>query len=220
MLETHEAPMSDSPDAAARRGRPSPALILFALLPLAGLIIAVGVLLADRDTAGRGDAQANDGAVGVAVAPTRPPLVRLDYPADEFIAPTLDGSAVALSDYRGRVVFLNFWGTWCPPCVRELPALEQFAREQGADGAAVLASNNTEDAETITTYLDDNDITLDHVEVLLDIENTVYRRFAIPAMPTTYVIDGEGIVRYVKYGELKLEELYGYLDALENADAG
>lgn len=195
------------------RQSPSPALIIFLLIPLVGLGIALGVLAADQNLQSQ-SSRAN----GIALAPTAPALPSLDYPASDFTVDTLDGGSITLSDYRGRVVFLNFWGTWCPPCVRELPALEQFASEQGEDGAVVLASNDTETAEIINEFFTEEGIRLDNVLVLLDAESSVYRRYVIPAMPTTYVIDETGMVRYVKYGEMTLETMYSFLDALEQSD--
>lgn len=209
---TEQLPFETTP--AVRKG-PSPALIIFLVIPLIGLGIALGVLIADQNVrSATGTSDEN----GVALAPTAPAMPSLDYPASDFTAQTLDGGSVTLSDYRGRVVFLNFWGTWCPPCVRELPALEQFASEQGEDGAVVLASNDTENADIINTFFADEGITLNNVRVLLDSDSKVYRRFVIPVMPTTYIIDKTGMVRYVKYGEMTLDTMYSFLDDLAQSE--
>lgn len=186
----------------------SPALIVFVVIPLAGLAIALGVLLAEG-----GLPAASTLPAGPVSAPTQP-LPSLNYPADNFTLDALDGESISLADYSGRVVFLNFWATWCVPCVRELPTFQAFAAEQNAldNGAVVLAVNNAENRDQISAFLTQNDIGLADVPVLLDSNSAVYRRFAVPVLPTTFVISPEGIVSHVKYGELRLAELYGYLE--------
>jgi peroxiredoxin len=135
-------------------------------------------------------------------------------PVLDFELPALDGSGpVRLTDYAGRVVFLNFWATWCEPCKRELPAFEQFTAEQGDTGAVVLAVNSGEDEATVQAFLDAQGIT--GLNVLLDPEATVAKQYGVFQIPVTFVIDTAGNVRYPHYGELTPDDLAGYLAALE-----
>ena len=126
---------SSSPPAASMRL--SPALIVIAIIPILGLIAAVGLLLSERGQPPEATSQ-----------PAR--VGSLNQPLPEFTLTTLDGQPVDLELYRGRPIFMNFWGTWCPPCVAELPELQAFAAAQGEQGALIVASNNSESAEQFT----------------------------------------------------------------------
>lgn len=193
-----------SQEALTPKRRFSVGLLVFMLIPLFGLVVAVLMLVAE------GEGSASSGAGG-----TLPPPIPgiMNGPAPDFSVQTLDGQTVRLADYRGRVVFLNFWATWCPPCVEELPALERFAQAQAQldGGAVVLASNNTESPEQISAFLNENNITLDGVRVLLDTDNRVYQQYGIVRLPTTWVIDREGVLRAVKFGEFDDATLQAYL---------
>lgn len=176
------------------------ALLLLLIVPLFGIAIAVGMLVSD------GLSRQGAGDSGI-----QPLGVIMNAPARDFQVTTLEGETVQLSDYQGRVVFLNFWATWCPPCVEELPALQEFASEQGDTGAVVLASNNTESADVIRAYLDENNIDVSDMEILLDADHTIYRQYGILNLPTTYVINPAGIVSAVKFGAFDRETLDSYL---------
>jgi thiol-disulfide isomerase/thioredoxin len=192
-----------SPSAAPARF--SPALIVMAIIPILGLIVAVGLLLSEGSQTPERTTQ-----------PAR--VGSLDQPMPEFTLTTLDGEPVDLEDYRGRPIFMNFWGTWCPPCVAELPELQAFAAGQGDEGALVVASNNSESAEQIYSYFEDNDLALPDILFVLDPEHVMYRWFGVFQMPTTYLIDEAGIVRDVKYGAFAdTAALQEYLDKLASS---
>lgn len=200
---THDdQPADDQPPPRNESGRPSPALLLFAIFPVIGIAIALAMLAAEP------------GGTTATSDITPPPVVRsvLRNPAVDFELTTLDGSTATMSDYAGRVVFLNFWHVNCPPCIRELPALQQFADEQGDDGAVVLAVNPIDTPEQVTAFLIENDITLDDVPVLMDSDAFLYRRYGIQFFPTTYVINPDGIVSDLKFGEVTVDDLYDYVE--------
>jgi thiol-disulfide isomerase/thioredoxin len=179
--------------------------VLFMLVPLVGIVIALGMLLAE-------DAPATD--VRATADPNRPRsgVAVLDRPLDDFVMTTLDGETVRMSMFAGRPVYINFWGTWCPPCVEELPLLEAFAREQAAlpDGAVILASNNTETPEQIRAYFAENGLELPHILFVQDADSALYRWFGVFQMPTTYVADAGQTVRLVKYGAFSEADLAAY----------
>lgn len=112
-----------------KQRRISVPLLIFLLMPLTAITIAILMLVLEPAQGSTG-AAANIGAQ----------MQRLPYQAQDFEVQTLDGETVRLSDYRGRVVFLNFWATWCGPCIEELPLMQEFAAQQGDEGAVVLAS--------------------------------------------------------------------------------
>lgn len=203
-----EQPEPITPPAAPVRF--SPALIIMAIVPILGLIAAVGLLLSERSSDPTPEATSQPARVGA-----------LDQPVPEFTLTTLDGQSVDLEDYRGRPVFLNFWGTWCPPCVAELPELQAFAEAQGEGGALVIASNNSESADRIYEYFEENDLDLPDILFVLDPEHVVYRWFGVFQMPTTYLIDESGVVRDVKYGAFEsMASLQEYVDKLAAASNG
>lgn len=198
-----------SQEALTPKRRFSVGLLVFMLIPLFGLVVAVLMLVAE------------DQRAASEISSTLPPPIPgiMNGPAIDFSVQTLDGQTVSLADYRGRVVFLNFWATWCPPCVEELPALERFAQAQAQldSGAVVLASNNTESPEQIRAFLSENGITLDGVRVLLDSDSRIYQQYGVVRLPTTWVIDREGVLRAVKFGEFDDATLQAYLTEVEGS---
>jgi thiol-disulfide isomerase/thioredoxin len=112
-------------------------------------------------------------------------------PAAEFTLSGLDGRAVSLREFRGRVVLLNFWATWCVPCREEIPAMQALARDLGPRGLVVLALNYEEDPETVQAFVRDTGLTL---AVLLDRDGAVARRYRVAGLPTSFFIDRRGAV--------------------------
>lgn len=186
----------------------SPALLVFLIFPLVGLLAAATMLLSSSGTAT--PAPVTPLPVTALPPATRP--VWGDQPAPDFTLRTLDQTTVSLSDYRGRVVFLNFWATWCEPCERELPAFEAFMAQQGDDGAVVLAVNVGETYDQANAFLTERGV--DGFPVLLDARLEVANLYGISPIPVTFVIDQEGVIRFTKYGEMKPEDLTEYLENL------
>jgi thiol-disulfide isomerase/thioredoxin len=209
MTDDQSTPSEAAP--AARPSGISPALVVFMLIPLVGIALALGVLLNEQN-----------GGASDALEPTRDParprsaVAVLDRALEDFTLTTIDGEQVSLRSYAGRPIFFNFWGTWCPPCVEELPALEAFARQQAAlpDGAVVIASNNTETPEQIRAYFAENGLDLPHILFVQDDDSTLYRWFGVFQMPTTYVIDSAQTVRLVKYGAFTAQTLQDYAEEI------
>ncbi|RMG79108.1 MAG: hypothetical protein D6712_20210 [Chloroflexi bacterium] len=136
----------------------------------------------------------------------------VNSPAPNFESVFLNGDEVQLSDFRGRLVFLNFWATWCTPCRRELPAFEEFMAEQGEDGPIILAVNVEESPEVITMFFEN--IGVENIPVILDESGDISNLYTVFNLPVTYVIDAEGIIRSIKLGETKITDLYDYVDQL------
>ena len=120
--------------------------------------------------------------------------------APDFELATLDGSGFKLSDYSGKVVMLNFWGTWCPPCRKEIPDLVNLQEKYGKDGLEIVGVTlNSGSAADIQKFVDENDI---NYTVLTDLkkDETQYVTYLIgqtigqqiSSIPTTLIIDREG----------------------------
>src|SRR5262249_24350044 len=118
-------------------------------------------------------------------------------PPPAFAAQALSAQAVRLSAFRGKVVFLNLWTTWCPPCRQEMPAMQQLAQKLAGDGFVMLAvSEDDEGAPVVKNFVDEMKLTF---PVLVDSTGEVGRRFAITGYPATFRIDPEGrqVARFI-----------------------
>ena len=113
--------------------------------------------------------------------------------APDVVLNKLEGGTVKLSDYRGKWVFLNFWATWCPPCIYEMPAMELFY-QKFKDRNLVMLAVSVDDRNAKQAVIDfvlDKKLTFD---IFLDTESTVMREFRTNALPSTYIINPEGYV--------------------------
>ena len=191
------------------RPAPSPTLLILLILPMLAIFIALTMLAIETRP---------QPATAPTFAPA-PPRTVLDFSAPDFQLPLLDGATlVSPSDYTGRPLFLNFWATWCAPCVRELPALADFAADHSENtaGPALLAINLGETSSQIEGFL--REIGIENLPVAMDINQVVKRDYGVQNLPTTFVIDSEGIVRHMKLGEMRYDEMSVYLDALAETD--
>ena len=117
--------------------------------------------------------------------------------ARNFDLPDMDGKRHKLSDYRGKVVIVNFWATWCPPCREELPSMNRaWARLQQA-GVMMLAVNVGESEDVIFPFMADYPI---EFPVLLDQDGEIINRWPVRGLPTTFVIDPDGRLVYQAIG--------------------
>ncbi len=201
--------MNDPNNQPPQRGV-SPVLLIFLAFPLIGLVAAASLIFN-----GDNQRQANNGLptpAAVTLPPMPTPINLADTPVIDFALTSFDGELVNAREYVGRVVFLNFWATWCEPCKREMPALEQFAASQPEGGAVVLAVNVQERRIDVEAFLNEYGIT--DLTILLDTNGDVSDQYGIYQLPVTFVIDTNGVIRYPKYGEITLEELTAYTDAL------
>jgi thiol-disulfide isomerase/thioredoxin len=126
-------------------------------------------------------------------------------PAPDFKVITLDGKELTLADFKGQVLILNFWATWCGPCKRELPLLDAYYKAQQKFGLRVLAVT-TQDSLPLSQ--------LQPLAAVLTIP--MVRRFRGPysdpeAVPTNYVVDRQGVLRYAKAAAFSLDDLNSLL---------
>jgi len=118
-------------------------------------------------------------------------------PSEDFELALLSGDPGTLFEHRGKVVFLNFWATWCPPCREEMPSMQLLYDELREEGLEILAVNVLENRETAQEFIDEQGFTY---PVLLDRDGRVMLRYGVRAYPTTYMIDREGYVIGVRPG--------------------
>lgn len=133
--------------------------------------------------------------------------------APEFALQDLQGHNINLSDYRGKVVILNFWASWCPPCKAEMPELNQAALGFAQGNEAVLLTVNLTDGSRETAakarqYISDNNYSM---TVLLDTGGKAANAYGITSIPTTFVIDKNGIIQNRFSGGTTQSALEGYV---------
>jgi cytochrome c biogenesis protein CcmG, thiol:disulfide interchange protein DsbE len=118
--------------------------------------------------------------------------------APDFTLETLDGTTFQLSELRGTPLVLNFWATWCGPCIRELPAL-QTAAERYGNRVLIVGIDQGEPEHVVRPYVEEMGLTF---PIPLDINMEVGQRYEVRGMPTTYFVDADGVIRHVWLGEM------------------
>ena len=121
------------------------------------------------------------------------------YAAPVLKLPDLDGQVHDLAALKGKVVLINFWATWCPPCRREMPSLERLRQRLADMGLAVLAVDVGEDADTVFAFTGQLD-PAPAFPMLLDRDSAAMQRWQVKGLPTTFVVDTQGRVIYRAVG--------------------
>jgi thiol-disulfide isomerase/thioredoxin len=120
-------------------------------------------------------------------------------PAPEFIGQTAEGKAIKLSDYRGNVVLLDFWASWCGPCREEMPFLIQLGREYRKQAFQIIAVNIDDKVENMVKFM--SKFAADPgFPVIFDQKKTIPQLYDIETMPTTILIDQKGAIRFWHHG--------------------
>jgi peroxiredoxin len=174
------------------------------------IVLVVGGLFVQREFLGD--------EASAALGPLDDRTVARDQPAPDFAVESLDGEVLRLSDYRGRIVVLNFWASWCEPCRHEMPEFEAAYRDRlAADDFIVLAVN----ALALDSRVDATEF-IDAIGVTFPTaydtpEGAVATRYGIRGLPATFFIDREGVIRAMTLGPV-----FGDLltDGIAAADAG
>jgi thiol-disulfide isomerase/thioredoxin len=131
-----------------------------------------------------------------------------NYPAPELSLNDLDGNPRSLADYRGQVVLVNLWATWCPPCVEELPTLNDFYRDYAANGFLLVGVNDGEELPVVKDYVTRAGLTF---PIWLDPSFLTESAFGTMNLPSSYVIDRQGQVRLQWIGAISRAMLEEYV---------
>jgi len=131
------------------------------------------------------------------------PRVEQVFPAPDFTLKSESGKIFHLSDFRGQVVLINFWATWCPPCRREMPSMERMWQKLKGKGVQVLAIDVGEDADTIFEFLGAYPV---NFPLLMDLDGSVVKKYPVTGLPTSYIIDPEGKVIYRTVGSREWDD--------------
>ncbi len=175
------------------------------LLMGGGVLIILGVLAAlwlpsraEKSTAPTG------GRAGNSVIPVEVP----ERPAPDLKLQDLEGNPVSLADYRGQVVLLNNWATWCPPCKAEMPDLEAYHEAHKDEGFTVIAVNAGDRPNEVAAFAQAYHLTF---PVWPDPSTETLRAFGIQGLPTSYLIDRNGMVRATWTGAITQAVLEEYI---------
>ena len=135
----------------------------------------------------------------------------------DFTGSLVGGGELKLSDLKGKVILLNFWATWCKPCVEEMPAFPKLMEKYG-DDLALVTVNVGEDEETIREFLDKNSYS--DLTVFLDEDYAISDLYPSDGIPYTIIIDREGVICHIQLGAVDadsmLEKYSGMIDAVLN----
>lgn len=137
--------------------------------------------------------------------------LEVNYPAPELELVNVNGRVESLADFRGQVVLVNNWATWCPPCKAELPTLVAFYNAHAAQGFTIIGIEAGEEAEDVAGFASEYDISY---PVWLDPDNRALAAFRNPNLPNSYVIDRTGTVRLAWTGEINRDTLEKYVTPL------
>ena len=118
-------------------------------------------------------------------------------PAPNFTLKNLDGKNIKLSELAGNVVLINFWASWCGPCLQEMPLLNAIHQKYEPLGFTVLGVNVEENSANARAFLADRGVDF---PILLDSKNQVSKLYDVVAMPTTVVVDRDGNMRFLHRG--------------------
>src|SRR6201993_1635308 len=118
-------------------------------------------------------------------------------PAPQFTLDARGGKEVSLAQYRGQVVMLNFWASWCGPCRQEMPLLESIYKKYNKLGFTLLGVNVEPDSKAADDWLKDTPVTF---PVGYDKDSKVSQLYAVSGMPSTVIIDRKGNLRYLHHG--------------------
>ena len=135
--------------------------------------------------------------------------------APGFNLPNTYGDNVTLTDYRGKVVLINFWATWCPPCRQEMPSIHDRYQQHNGD-LVVLAVDYAEAAEDVVEFQNQLGLTFN---VLLDSKGAVSALYKVQGYPTSVFVNEFGVIEFVHIGLMTENQLDGYLEDMGLGEA-
>jgi len=138
--------------------------------------------------------------------------------AEDFSLADLEGKSQSLSHYRGKIVLMNFWATWCKSCTTEMPAMQASFDKLRDKGFVVLAINELEDDATVREHIKHHGYTY---PVLMDRDNKVANQFGVFGLPVSVFVDEKGVVQgYIKGGLLTEQKIQEVVDRLQSTSHG
>ncbi len=138
--------------------------------------------------------------------------------AEDFSLIDLEGKSHSLSHYRGKIVLMNFWATWCKSCTTEMPAMQASFDKLHKKGFVVLAINELEDDATVRAHIKQHGYTY---PVLMDRDNKVANQFGVFGLPVSVFVDEKGVVQgSIKGGLLTEQKIQEFVDRFQSTSHG
>jgi peroxiredoxin len=137
--------------------------------------------------------------------------IKVNFSAPALSLQNINGKTESLSDFRGSVVLVNNWATWCPPCKAEMPTLTAYYNEHNPEGFTIVAIEAGEPLESVAQFANDYNLKF---SVWLDPDGASLKAFGNGNLPNSYVIDRSGKVRYAWTGEISRDMLEKYVTPL------
>jgi peroxiredoxin len=174
---------------------------------LALLAAAAGALLPGRPVPAAPQSAANPLLLDTPKSPV---------PALDFMGITAEGKPIRLSDLKGNVVLLNFWATWCVPCLEEMPSMDRLNREMQGKKLKILAIDLQETAERVQQFAKANKFSFD---LVLDPAGEISHHYGVLRIPVSYIIDAKGLIIRRAQGPRAWDskESVAFFDGLLNA---
>lgn len=148
-------------------------------------------------------------------------IVHQDGPAPDFTMTTFDGETFQLSEHRGEVVVVNFWGSWCEPCRREMPAFQQASQNSGDDVTFVGVGSKRDKEDKAREFADEFGVTY---PIGLDSEGgtaaagQITKDYSVSFYPMTFIVDPEGNISSIVVGEMNAEDLSSYISRARDGE--
>jgi thiol-disulfide isomerase/thioredoxin len=172
---------------------------------LIGVMAVLLLMFGKQDNAGSQSASSTS-ASSRSVIPAE-----VNYAAPELSLQNVNGDTESLTDYRDKVVLVNNWATWCPPCKAEIPTLEAYYKAHSEEGFVIIGIEAGEPQSEVLGFVKGAGITY---PIWIDLENASLRAFGSSGLPNSFVIDRKGTVRLTWVGEINLDMLEKYLTPL------
>ncbi len=174
---------------------------------LIGVMAVLLLLFGKKDSAGSQTA-ASDSSPSSSLSSIP---AEVNYAAPELSLQNVNGNTEALTDYRDKVVLVNNWATWCPPCKAEIPTLEDYYKAHNADGFVIIGIEAGEPHDEVAQFVQGSVITY---PIWIDLKNASLRAFGSSGLPNSFVIDRKGNVRLAWVGEITRQSLEKYVTPL------
>lgn len=137
--------------------------------------------------------------------------LKINAHAPDFTLTSIEGKKVSLKELKGKVVLVNFWGSWCDPCKREMPLIQSAYEKYKKQGFEVLAINVKESKFAVTSFLKQNQL---NIPVLLNNDLKISKDYGVNKFPTNFMIDRDGKVKQIYEGEVTKDQLEGWINEL------
>ncbi len=139
-------------------------------------------------------------------------LLKVGDDAPNFSLVDLNGKTHKLSDYKGQGVLLNFWGTWCKPCKKEMPAINDQYKEFKDQGIQILGINIAQSELEVASFTDKLGV---EFPIVIDKTRSVMRAYNVDPLPATILINKDGKIENIITGEMKEKEINQYLNSIK-----